>query len=248
MLLVIRLLLLTATVSSAFAAQTIQDRIQQYGAVAEQRLAPYFKQAGVAYPPRAMTLVGLKQERLLEVYGADTNGSLRFLRSYPILAASGKVGPKLQQGDLQVPEGLYRIEALNPNSKFHLSLRVSYPNEDDRARAKADKRSNLGGDIMIHGKAASVGCLAVGDEAAEDLFVLVERTGLSNVNVILSPLDFRERDLPSMPPGAPKWTAERYAAIKAALAQIKKPNPALQQTGASPPGQEVNPTSPAVNK
>lgn len=209
--------------SSAFGAQTIEGRVRQYGAAVAQRWAPYFKRAGVAYPPRSVTLVGLKQERRLEVYAADTNNMLRFIRSYPILAVSGKLGPKLKEGDLQVPEGLYRIESLNPNSAFHLSLRVNYPNDEDRAQAKDDHRSNLGGDIMIHGNAVSVGCLAMGDEAAEDLFVLAALTGITNVSVILSPLDFREHDLPKLPPDAPKWTADRYTAIKAALAKVRKP-------------------------
>ncbi len=216
--------LFAALMCSASAAQTTEDRLKQYGEVAGQRWAPYFKQAGVTYPPTAITLVGLKKERLLEVYAADTNGVLRFIRSYPIRAASGKAGPKLKEGDKQVPEGLYRIEALNPNSSYHLSLRVNYPNEDDRAHAKAENRTNLGGDIMIHGKAVSVGCLAMGDEAAEDLFVLAALTGVTKINVILSPLDFREHELAAIPEGAPPWTAERYAAIKAALAQIKKPD------------------------
>src|SRR5690606_4961 len=99
-------------------------------------------------------------------------GVLRFVRALPVLAASGRVGPKLQYGDYQVPEGFYRIEALNPNSRFHLALRVNYPNAFDRAEAAREGRTHLGGDIMIHGSNASVGCLAMGDVVSEDLFVL----------------------------------------------------------------------------
>ena len=73
----------------------------------------------------------------------------------------------------------------------------------------------------------------MGDEAAEDLFVLAALTRLENVSVILSPLDFRERDLPRIPPGAPPWTAERYASIKAALARLKHPKPTVPRTGGS---------------
>jgi hypothetical protein len=60
------------------------------------------------------------------------------LKTYPILAGSGTLGPKLVEGDGQVPEGLYRVESLNPNSSFHLALRVNYPNEFDRAKGKLD--------------------------------------------------------------------------------------------------------------
>ena len=71
----------------------------------------------------------------------------------------------------QVPDGLYRIDSLNPNSLYHLALHVDYPSADDRARAAQDGRRELGGAIMIHGGAGSDRCLAMGDEAAEDLFV-----------------------------------------------------------------------------
>ena len=203
------------------AQKSVQDRVQEYGTVTAQRWAPYFKQVQVSYPPRAIAFVGLKQEKVLEVYAAGTNRAFRFIRSYPVQAASGKLGPKLRQGDKQVPEGLYRIESLNPNSSYHLSLRVNYPNEEDRAHAQTEGRTNLGGDIMIHGRAVSIGCLAMGDEAAEDLFVLAAQTGVPNIEVILSPVDFRIRDLPQLPEGAPAWTAERYAAIKKALEKYK---------------------------
>ena len=89
----------------------------------------------------------------------------------------GASGPKIQRGDKQVPEGVYGISYLNPNSAYHLSLGVNYPNAFDREMAAKDGRKNLGGDIMIHGKNVSSGCLAVGDEPAEELFVLAAEVG-----------------------------------------------------------------------
>ena len=142
---------------------------------------------------------------------------LAFVRSYPILAASGRLGPKLRQGDKQVPEGLYRIESLNPNSRFHLALRVDYPNAFDRRLAARDRRTDLGGDIMIHGGAASIGCLAMGDEAAEDLFALVAEVGKENIDVVLSPVDFREQTLPATAGGLPDWMPELHSRIRERL-------------------------------
>src|SRR5690606_33287906 len=110
----------------------------------------------------------------------DAHGAWVAVHQYPVLAASGQAGPKLREGDRQVPEGFYAIESLHPNSRFHLALRVNYPNQSDRQRAAEDGRTNLGGDIMIHGSNASVGCLAMGDPAAEDLFVLVADVGIQN--------------------------------------------------------------------
>jgi hypothetical protein len=75
---------------------------------------------------------------------------------------------------------------------------------------------------MIHGNAVSIGCLAMGDEAAEDLFVLAALTGLTNIEVILSPRDFRSADPREIPVGAPQWTAERYASIQGAMARYPK--------------------------
>jgi murein L,D-transpeptidase YafK len=86
---------------------------------------------------------------------------------------------------------------LNPNSVAHLSLALSYPNAFDRMQAEEDGREDatLGGDIMIHGGADSVGCLAVGDEGAEDLFVLAADANWQDAVIIVSPIDFRRAAL-----------------------------------------------------
>jgi murein L,D-transpeptidase YafK len=209
--------LLALSWTACSAEKTIADRVAQFGAAADKRLMPYFASAGVSYPPSQVTLIGLKEERQVQLYAAGTNGQYHFIRSYPILAASGNSGPKLREGDAQVPEGFYCIESLNPNSRFHLSLRINYPNAFDRAQAKAEGRTNLGGDIMIHGNAVSIGCLAMGDIAAEDLFVLADRTRLRNIHVILSPVDFREGKTVELSKHAPLWLGRLYKSMKAEL-------------------------------
>lgn len=202
---------------------SVADRLQQYGPAADARLLPYFQKANVTYPPSKVVLVGLKSELKLQVYAADGGGILRFVREYPIRSASGVPGPKLQEGDGQVPEGLYNIDSLNPNSLYHLALRVGYPNDWDQEQARKEGRTNLGEDIMIHGAAGSAGCLAMGDEISEDLFVLVARTGIENTRLILSPVDFRVRSLPDPMPAVPAWTGQLYASIKTELSQLPKP-------------------------
>lgn len=194
--------------------KTVDDRLTEYGAAVDARLRPLFAARGVAYPPARLTLIGLKDEKTLQVYAAGKNDRRwRLITSYAVLAASGGAGPKLREGDRQVPEGLYRISALNPNSLYHLSLRVDYPNEFDRRMAATDRRTRLGGDIMIHGNAVSIGCLAIGDQGAEDVFVLAARTGLSNISVIISPLDLRTRRAPERAPSAPSWVDQLYETI-----------------------------------
>ena len=104
-----------------------------------------------------------------------------------------------------------RLELLN--SRYHLALRVGYPNEHDRAVARAEGRERLGGDIMIPGGSASVGCLALGDEAAEDLFVLAALAGIEKVEVLISPVGFRTADPPAASAGPP-WVAELYEGLR----------------------------------
>lgn len=195
----------------------MQQRVDEYGDIVQQRLAPDFQQIGVPYPPKKIVFIGLKAENVLEVWVADEERDYSFLRSYPILKASGTTGPKLKEGDRQVPEGLYRIESLNPNSRFHLSLRINYPNDFDKKMAAQENRTNLGGDIMIHGNRVSIGCLAMGDQAAEDLFVLAAETGRENIAVILSPQDFRMRDFEGDFSALPNWTPGLYDRIRSEL-------------------------------
>jgi murein L,D-transpeptidase YafK len=172
---------------------------------------------GLRYPPAALTLVGLKGERVLEAW-AQTPSGWRLIKRYPVLAASGGPGPKLRQGDLQVPEGVYRLTAFNPNSSYHLSLQVDYPNADDRAAAAGEGRANLGGDIFIHGKAVSIGCLALGDRAIEELYVLVADVGLSRTRLLLSPNAW-----PRPTPASPPWVARLYERLRSELRVVRGP-------------------------
>jgi len=197
----------------------VRQRLAQYAPIVRERLAQDFKRINCPYPPAGLLLVGFKEEKLLEVWvKPEKDKEYALLRVYPIQGLSGGAGPKLAEGDLQVPEGIYRVDWLNPNSSFHLSMHIDYPNEYDKAMAMKDGRDNLGGDIMIHGGNASIGCLAMGDEAVEDLFVLVAETGLANVEVILSPMDFRVRDLSEKV--KPDWTEELYRIIQQRLREI----------------------------
>ena len=199
--------------------RTVADVLAQYGAPARSRLAPYLKRAGVAYPPKRVSILVFKQEKRLAVWVADAKGSWRYLRDYPVLAASGGIGPKLREGDYQVPEGLYAIEGLNPASSYHLSMRVGYPNAFDRQNAAREHRTRLGGDIMIHGKNVSIGCIAIGDRGIEELFTLVAETGIARTRVIIAPLDLRVASAP-VAQSTPLWIVQLWQSVAAALAQF----------------------------
>ena len=191
--------------------RTVEDILQIYGAYATDKLKLYFSKAKVSYPPREVTFIALKQEMKLELWARDS-GEFQFIRNYDIRAASGVSGPKLRQGDKQVPEGIYRIAGLNPNSHYHLSMKINYPNEFDQFHAWQEGRADPGSDIFIHGRAESIGCLAMGDEVIEELFVLTAQVGVDNVKVVIAPHDPRAYSLEA-DARLPGWTAELYAMI-----------------------------------
>lgn len=207
--------------TGASQAATINDRVVQYEAQVQLRLAPLFKAQSIPYPPSKITLLALKEEKKLELHVLGTNGLYKLIKTYPILAASGTAGPKLNEGDMQVPEGFYTIESLNSNSRYHLSLRVNYPNSEDKKHAIEEGRTNLGGDIMIHGKALSIGCIAIGDPASEEVFILAAKTGIKNIHVIISPIDFRLRPIKDVPLETPVWIKALYERLKTEMDTYK---------------------------
>jgi hypothetical protein len=198
--------------------RTVQEAVAFFAPIVEPRMMSAFQAANLAYPPKELALLAFKEERVLELWARD-QGHWVYVHTYPVKGASGILGPKLREGDRQVPEGIYTLEGLNPNSSFHLSMKVNYPNSTDQSWAKADGRTRLGGDIFIHGSSGSVGCLAMGDDAIEELFVLVDRVGKENVTVIISPRDLRRVPPPDL--RQPKWVPELYADLHVRLKEFR---------------------------
>ena len=157
------------------------DRVAAARARLGEKVRADFAAAGLAYPPRAIFLRAFKHEGQLELWARPASGAgaagavgkpspaYRLVRVFPVLRASGRLGPKRRAGDRQVPEGFYTVDRFNARSLFHLSLGLDYPNASDRLLAADPARP--GGDIFIHGGAESIGCLALGDTAAAELFL-----------------------------------------------------------------------------
>lgn len=128
-----------------------------------------FEEAGVAYPPAELYFRVFKQDKELEVWANGARGDrMKRVAVYRTCAMSGDLGPKRAEGDGQVPEGFYKLSYFWPDELFHLAAKVDYPNAFDKARGYN------GGDIMIHGGCASIGCIAMGDERIEELWVMGE--------------------------------------------------------------------------
>ena len=110
-----------------------------------------------------------KKEEKLEVWMQKDSGEYALFLDYPICIYSGELGPKTREGDKQSPEGFYAVgrEAMNPNSNYHLSFNLGYPNAYDRAHGYT------GSMLMVHGKCVSIGCYAMGDRQIEEIYTLV---------------------------------------------------------------------------
>ncbi|HYC77043.1 MAG TPA: hypothetical protein VEI02_05385, partial [Planctomycetota bacterium] len=202
---------------------TLEERLAEVGPRSRARWSARFAAAGAPRPPGRVVLLALKEERRLEVYAGPRDApdaALRLAARFAVRGASGGPGPKSRSGDRQLPEGVYACEGLNPNSIRHVSLRVGYPNAEDRAAAADAGVSRLGGDVMIHGGSGSIGCLAVGDEAAEDLFTLAADVGVGAVEIVIAPCDLRVRDAPPLPADAPPRTADLWRTLRLRMASL----------------------------
>ncbi len=115
-------------------------------------------------------LRAFKSEQRLEVWAKNRSAqTFVLITSYPFCASSGVLGPKRQEGDGQIPEGIYHIRHFNPLSSFHLSLGINYPNASD---AVLGVKGKLGGEIYIHGDCVTVGCIPITDDLIKELYIL----------------------------------------------------------------------------
>ena len=128
----------------------------------------------------AMYIRVFKEESELELWKQREDGRFYHFKTYPICNWSGALGPKLRQGDMQAPEGFYRVpqNMMNPNSQFHLAFNMGFPNAYDRA-------NNRTGDfLMIHGKCKSAGCYAMTDALIEEIYALARESFIGGQEMI----------------------------------------------------------------
>ncbi|MGB0087233.1 MAG: murein L,D-transpeptidase family protein [Rhodomicrobiaceae bacterium] len=109
-----------------------------------------------------------KEESQLEIWKQKTDGRFYLFKTYPICSWSGDLGPKVNEGDKQAPEGFYTITPgqMNPNSQFHLAFNIGYPNSYDKVNGRT------GGALMVHGDCRSAGCYAMTDALIEEIYAL----------------------------------------------------------------------------
>lgn len=168
-------------------------RVRAAFAEKSDALKTLFQDKSLQFPPAELFLRIIKDEDILQVWvRGDDSTAFSIFQSYPICYFSGELGPKRQQGDLQLPEGLYHIDRFNPASRFHLSLGINYPNASDRILGN---RRSLGGDIFIHGDCVSIGCAAMTDERIKEIYVLAvesKNNGQRQIPVFIYPTQMND--------------------------------------------------------
>ncbi len=172
----------------------------------EDSIKELFKKNEITYPSEIF-LRALKLEKKLELF-VKKEGKFQLLKTYPICASSGDLGPKRKQGDLQVPEGFYHIHHFNPVSNFYLSLGVSYPNESDKTLKTG---RDAGGAIYIHGDCVTIGCLPLTDEPIKELYTIASESvkKQKKIEVHIFPCDFNsekcQKELKNYPQHEEFW-------------------------------------------
>jgi murein L,D-transpeptidase YafK len=154
----------------------------------DERLAAHGVKLGV---PLYIRIFKLESE--LELW-VEKDGRFVRLATYPICLWSGRLGPKQREGDRQAPEGFYTVDsdALNPNSRWHRSFNLGFPNAFDRAHGR------YGSFLMVHGGCGSIGCYAMTDPVVDEIWRLVTaalESGQPRFPVHVFPFRMTERNL-----------------------------------------------------
>ena len=136
----------------------------------EDTIIKQFAKQNLVWPPAEVYVRSFKYDRQLEVWvKGEENEPFKLFKTYKVCMQSGTMGPKRFEGDYQVPEGFYYINEFNPNSAYHLSLGLNYPNASD---AILSDQSRPGNNIYIHGNCVSTGCIPISDVPMEELFIV----------------------------------------------------------------------------
>lgn len=153
---------------------------------ADAQWAARYKAAGITGAPSRLVLVAYKKSSVLQVWGRAGDRHV-LVHEYPVCALRRDAGPKMREGDGMTPEGIYRVVGFNPNSAFHLSMKIDYPNRADLMRNYVKP----GGDIYIHGNCVTAGCIALGDKAITELYRLCLKYR-GKTDVLIFPVDDEE--------------------------------------------------------
>lgn len=158
----------------------------------EDTLMKQFRDKNLPWPAQNIYLRSFKFDSELEVWvRSESSGQYRLFNTYKVCALAGTLGPKRMAGDFQVPEGFYCINEFNPKSAYYLSLGLNYPNAADRILGDS---LQPGGDIYIHGKCVTTGCIPITDNQIEDVYILAAHAhaaGQDFIPVHIFPIQYK---------------------------------------------------------
>jgi len=183
--------------SLLFSQTSFVDNQKSYGKTndvfgrLEDSLKKQFQEKNLVWPPQSLYIRSFKYDRQLELWVKNDNkDGYKLFKTYKVCMQSGTTGPKRMEGDYQVPEGFYYINEFNPNSKYHLSLGLNYPNASDRILSDSLRPGSA---IYIHGNCVSTGCIAISDAPIEELYIIashVKTNGQDFIPVHVFPVKY----------------------------------------------------------
>jgi murein L,D-transpeptidase YafK len=169
-------LLFVIICSTSFSQSSFIDYQRKFPTVADalsrktDTLKKQFEALGLQWPAKQIYIRSFKYDSQLEVWVRNNaNEPFKLFKTYSVCALAGTLGPKRMEGDYQVPEGFYYINSFKPNSAYHMSLGLNYPNESDKIITQG---TNAGGGIYIHGSCVTVGCIPIQDYQIEEVYIL----------------------------------------------------------------------------
>ena len=149
-------------------------KILQVNSKLEDTLRKQFAEKKMQWPPAELYIRSFKYDRQLEVWIKDNKKEpFKLFKTYKVCMQSGSMGPKRMEGDYQVPEGFYYINEFNPNSNYHLSLGLNYPNASDKILSDSLRPGSA---IYIHGNCVSTGCIPINDQQIEEVYLMASYT------------------------------------------------------------------------
>lgn len=154
----------------------------------ESLLRENLRKSNLSFSNLNILFIAYKEQSDLELWvKGRTEKNYRLLTTYKICSSSGELGPKRMEGDLQVPEGFYYINNFNPNSNFHLSLGINYPNQSDLILSS---HKNPGSAIYIHGSCVTIGCLPMTTDKIKEIYIYAvesKNNGQTKIPVYIFP-------------------------------------------------------------
>ena len=182
----------TSVASYTFIDQRSNPKVSDILRRKEDTLMKQFRDKNLSWPARYLYIRSFKYDSQLEVWVKNQKSEpYKLFKTYKVCALAGTLGPKRIQGDYQVPEGFYHINEFNPNSSYHLSLGLNYPNLSDRLLSDS---LQPGGDIYIHGSCVTTGCIPITDQQMDELYILTlyaHNLGQDFIPVHIFPINFK---------------------------------------------------------